>query len=428
VSSPFDVDRQISAWLRETVPTREPEGLTDALLARTKQTRRLPSWAILERWLPMQTTYRFGAVPKAAILLVVLGLLVAVAGAVAVGQQDTRLPSPTGLARNGLIAFDLDGDIWVVEPDGTGRRQLTTGATQDSYPVWSQDGTRLAYWSQEHPDSTATLVVVDADGGAATPLVAGVTLEPMHATIAWSHDGRSLAYSRKDPEAASSDRIDIVAVDGGEPTKLVSPGMDPTWSPDDRLIAYHSGGIDAYGVEVASGLAVIGIDGTGFRQLDDAPDITGWAYSWPSWDPSGGRVVYHARPNGRSDIFVAAVDGSGVEIISDEVGQQDWPVYSPDGSRIAWNSPAVTLPGFQIVMAAADGTDPVRLAHSPLACDCVFWWSPDSTSVIAYQDGPVDVHTDGSMMIIDAATGTSESIPLPGVTASDSMSWQRLAP
>jgi hypothetical protein len=149
VSSSADFDRTLSAWLDELAPMREPEGLTYAVLARTRRTRRIPGWATLERWFPMQPTYRFGAVPRTAIILVTLALLTTLLGiAIAIGASPSVAPPapPTGAARNGLIAFDDEGDIWVVKPEGTDRKALTTGPLWDTNPVWSQDGTRIAYW------------------------------------------------------------------------------------------------------------------------------------------------------------------------------------------------------------------------------------------------------------------------------------------
>jgi len=93
VSSSADFDRTLSAWLDELAPLREPEGLTYTVLARTRRMRRLPGWATLERWFPMQTSYRFGALPRTVPILVTLALLTAfIAAAIALGSSPG--PSP----------------------------------------------------------------------------------------------------------------------------------------------------------------------------------------------------------------------------------------------------------------------------------------------------------------------------------------------
>ena len=99
MSSSFDFDRQITAWLDEQAPMHEPEDLAEVALARTRRTRQLPGWATLERWVPMETRYRFGAVPRTGLILVILATLLALFSAIAVGQQPSpKLPPPLGVA------------------------------------------------------------------------------------------------------------------------------------------------------------------------------------------------------------------------------------------------------------------------------------------------------------------------------------------
>ena len=52
----------------------------------------------------------------------------------------------------------------------------------------------------------------------------------------------------------------VVPVAGGDPVVVASPGQDPTWSPDDRLIAYQSGGPNLDGTMTPQGASVIAAD------------------------------------------------------------------------------------------------------------------------------------------------------------------------
>ena len=434
MNSSFDFDSRLSAWLDEQAVPRAPDALLGQVVDRASHTRRRPAWATLERWISMETRAQIGAVPRTAIILVVLAMLLALFSAIAIGQQPSpKLPAPLGVARNGLIAFDDGGDIFVVNPDGSGRVALTTGPAVDSAPEWSQDGTRIAYFSQQQADGPAAIKVMGADGSSVKTLVEGVTLPPVSWHVSWSHDGRSLAYAdRVTKGVLAVDHIMLVSVAGGDPLDVVSPGQAPTWSPDDRLIGYQSGGFDKDAKNVPPGLSVIGADGTGQRLIDGAATGNPWAYAYPQWSSDGARLAYHAQlpDGGMAHVFVAAVDGSGTDVIGDLAQNLVWPVWAPDDSRIATVGATAAAGPYQISVVGPDGSDAKSLEHPPLACNCAFRWSPDGTKVIAWQDGPVvnGSPTSESLMVADVAgTVPVETIQLTTLIGSD-MSWQRLAP
>ncbi len=291
----------------------------------------------------------------------------------------------------------------------------------DTSPEWSQDGTQIAYFSQQQADGPAAIKVMDADGLHARTLVEGVTLPPVSWHVSWSHDGRSLEYAdRATKGLLATDRIMVVPVDGGDPVELVTPGQAPTWSPDDRMIAFQSGGMGDDAKTVPQGLSVIGADGTGQRLIDGAATNDPWAYAYPQWSQDGERIAYHAGlPFHISNIFVAAVDGSGTAAIGDPAQNLVWPVWAPDDSRIASVGAAAAAGPYQISVVAPDGSDSRLLDHPPLGCNCAFRWSPDGTKVIAWQDGDM-------LMVVDVAG----SVPVEIIdrAAGSDMSWQRLAP
>ncbi len=117
MSNPDGFDRLITTWLDELAPMREPDGLLETVTGQIERTRRRPGWALLERWLPMQTRAKFGAIPRTAIILVTLGILALILTAVAIGAQPSRRLAPLfGLAGNGKVFSDSDGDIYVTDP------------------------------------------------------------------------------------------------------------------------------------------------------------------------------------------------------------------------------------------------------------------------------------------------------------------------
>ncbi len=73
-------------------------------------------------------------------------------------NQGTPAWSPDGLQ----IAFTERSDIWVISPDGTGAKNLTSNTHMDSGSTWSPDGERIAFTSDRFGDPE--ILVMDASG------------------------------------------------------------------------------------------------------------------------------------------------------------------------------------------------------------------------------------------------------------------------
>ena len=209
-----DLDRAMTEYFEGRATNQPPDGLLDTALARVDATRQRPAWLIPNRWLPVD---RSGVARLRAAVVIVVIVVAIVAGAIAAGLlvgSQRRLPPPFGLARPGLIAFDLSDGIYVANADGTGRTQLTSGPGRDSQATFSPDGTLIAYLSGGQPDLSSSLVVMGADGR--HPVVLAEHLaEP--GNISWSPDSRRVAIgsrligSPQTRSASTSPRSTILA-------------------------------------------------------------------------------------------------------------------------------------------------------------------------------------------------------------------------
>ncbi|HEV3077385.1 MAG TPA: protein kinase, partial [Thermoanaerobaculia bacterium] len=78
-------------------------------------------------------------------------------------------------------------DLFMIRPDGTGLRQLTTGGSKNRIPHWSPDGTLIAFYSDRGGDYQGWTIRPD---GSDLKLISDA--KPLYNPI-WSADGRQLA-------------------------------------------------------------------------------------------------------------------------------------------------------------------------------------------------------------------------------------------
>ena len=162
--------------------------------------------------------------------------------------------------------------------------------------------------------------------------------------------------------------IYLANADGTAVTRLTT-GEEVAWSRDGRSLAFQRGG----------GIFVVNADGSGERWLGSGRS--------PDWSPDGARIVF-ADATGPGGIFVMNADGSGKKMLlsSEFVQPGDGvlsPAWSPDGRRIAFVRANYEEP-WQIYVMNADGSDPRRLLNEFIPFQAEPAWSPDG-SKIAYE-------------------------------------------
>jgi Tol biopolymer transport system component len=187
--------------------------------------------------------------------------------------------------RRAAIVRVVDGneDIWVVDLERGTQRRLTSDPVADAGPVWSPDGTRIAFYTGRRSGGGAVndLYVKVADQtDAERPLLE--TSENKNLGD-WSPDGRYIAYSSQ--TAATRRDIWALPVDGGRTPVLIvrTPAEEasPAFSPDGRWIAYQSD---------ETGRAEIFVRPF-MRQGSSVQVSTGGGFN-PNWTQGGREIVY----------------------------------------------------------------------------------------------------------------------------------------
>jgi TolB protein len=210
------------------------------------------------------------------------------------------------------IAFasrrDGPSHVYVMNADGSGTTQLTSGKHQDAGPSWAPDGKRIAFVRD------GQLYVMSSTGGdphKLTDATGGEDGEP-----AWSPDGSRLAYVRRLPGYATRE-IWLANAEGKERvrlTRLDAATYGPAWSPDGRRIVFTSNAQDD-----RYQLYEIGVDGKGLDRLTFQPG----EYFDPSWSPDGKTLIFE-----RDGIVYTRGDG-GVETALTDGPNDGSPAWRP---------------------------------------------------------------------------------------------------
>jgi tricorn protease len=169
---------------------------------------------------------------KKGILLIALTLLASVAGFAQTSKQLFRSPA----LNKTHIVFVYAGDLWIVNREGGEAARLTTGVGTETNPLFSPDGTKVAFTGQY--DGNVDVYVVPATGGVPQRL----TYHPdPDMAVNWSPDGKSLLFvSGRTSVSRRYDKLFSLALDGSLPKELPLPmAHEGAYSPDGMRLAYE---------------------------------------------------------------------------------------------------------------------------------------------------------------------------------------------
>ena len=374
-------EHDLAQLLAELAPPTKPQ-YRDSIVHQTAGMRQRPSWTFVERWIPM-TTYTSQAVrpPNAwrtagAALLLVLALVLAAVTAMIVGSRQQRTVPPFGPAANGLVAFAADGDIFTADPITGAWKVLVGGDAIDSAPVWSRQGSHLAF-TRTVPGQGSTLLVMAADG---TGLREVATLAGPDSKYAFTPDGQGVLI-------VSGGEAILAGVDGTSPQTVVSGDAvrEAAIRPGTTEIVYIAAGA------VGPGIYARGAEAGGASARTIVAPQAGVAISALRVSPAGDRIAYSVGEDDPSAntyrVHVVGADGGGDVVLPKPDGAtfQDAPEWSNDGTRLAitrgygiWNEDMTVA----VVPADGSGTG-VESAHGVTGCcDTSMEWAPDDAWVL----------------------------------------------
>ena len=446
------LERELPLILTDLAAGPIPDYVDD-VLGQTGRKRQRAAWTFPERWLPMaDIASRPAIVPglpwrTVGVALLVIALVVATAVAY-VGTHRTTLPAPFGLARNGLVAYSQDGDIYTADPVTGAARPIVAGAAYDTEPLWTRDGTAMLFERKAQGQAGPGYVeLVNADGSG----LRRITPDPM-TNLRWyelAPDGRSVLILS---EVGGLDTISVANADGSGVRSLpfVTEVQEVEFMPPDgaQLLFVGTAGDEG----IYGGVYRMNLDGTGLTTLiapgtaglfqhTDAPFMLGIAVPSPDgtliayskFEPAGPAHI-GGGPERQVRVHVMNADGTGDRIVGHDANAWgEWtPLWSPDGSRLLiyrvtglpgdWAAPET------IAVVTVDGSRPdvtIDAAPPPPGglSDDYRAWSPDGRTIQVTPTGNQWAHY--PQVLWDATTGASIATPW---SATSYPAQQRLAP
>jgi tricorn protease len=132
------------------------------------------------------------------------------------------------------IAFGYAGDLWLVSREGGEARLLTSGDGTKSDPVFSPDGSMIAF-SGDY-DGNVDVYVMPSEGGVPRRLTHHPAVDEV---VGWSPDGKSVLFRSTRNSYSRFNRLFTVPLEGGLPHELPLPMAEfGAFSPDGKHIAY----------------------------------------------------------------------------------------------------------------------------------------------------------------------------------------------
>jgi Tol biopolymer transport system component len=239
-------------------------------------------------------------------------------------------------------------EIYVINADGSDETRLTFDSNSDSQPSWSPGGDKIVYVTYEEVagEWRYALYTMNSDGSGQTRLtpledpyrnVTGNYVLPYYANPLWSPDGTKIIFKR----FTGKWELYSINPDGSGLTQLASGHVNAVgnyaFSPDGSKIVYTSDQADPGETDIW----IMNSDGSNKTRLTfyGSPGVFP---SQASFSPDETRIVFvwtnNNLSNPPSTIRVINVDGTNDQTRASNGTKNVNPVWSPDGSKIAFIS------------------------------------------------------------------------------------------
>jgi dipeptidyl aminopeptidase/acylaminoacyl peptidase len=285
-------------------------------------------------------------------------------------------------------------DVWMVPTDGGDPRRMTWAEASASSPAFSPDGRALTFLAARGDDAETQVWSMPLDGGEARPIT---SVEQGVSGFAWAPDGGRLAL-----------RIRDAAPERGEDTPRAPWVIDRLQFKRD-----YAGYLDRRRTHVF----VYDLGSDSLTRLTEGD----YDYSSIAWGPGGDRLAFVANrtdepdSNYDDDVWIVTVPSDGTiptpVRVSPGEGSDGGPVWSPDGSMIAWQTslrPDIGGYAMSHLAVASPGGEPRVLTESLDRSISSLRFAPDGRRVLGI------LETEGAEHLVSVAVDGSGAETLIG--------------
>lgn len=298
--------------------------------------------------------------------------------------------------------------VWLMNADGSGARQVTTISTEADTHSFVPGGNKIVFTSEVYPECTSDacnqakleaeskskvkartytsllyrhwdtwqgarrkhIFLASLEGGEPKDLTPGTRDVPPFSLgggddYAIAPDGNEICFvMNTDAELATSTNSDLFVVsltEPGEPRKVVeNPAADnsPLYSPDGRFIAYRAQSRPGFESDRWRLMLLERETGRSTSRTDNL-DLNVEAISWA---PDSKRLFFVLEDRGRSNIHMLPVAGGASRSVVAGASHMDGPQFTPDGRTMIYAEHSGSAP-IEIFKASSAGGAPVPLTR-----------------------------------------------------------------